>query len=48
MRKVRAAPFLSLDGFIAGPEGVAFDRARLPHLFELDRIEYENRHKEEE
>ena len=52
MRKVIAVPFLSLDGFIAGPQGEGnrgvrgneFDRERLPHLLQLDRIEHQSRH----
>ena len=52
MRKVIAAAFLSLDGFTAGPQGEGnwgvrveeFDRERLPHLLQLDRIEHHSIH----
>ena len=45
MRKVIASPFVTLDGFIAGPDGAldwsvgdeAFDREQLPAL--LDRVD---------
>jgi hypothetical protein len=53
MRKVIAAPFLGLDDFRVRPQrevkqgfgGEEFDRERLPHLVQLDRIEHHNIHK---